>query len=234
MQRPPFTLLVLLLCAGLLGACAESSDAPQATTPEANPPEATRPGTGSADGDEAADGASGSLSPATARDALEAVYAPIHNFYEGMHEGPDGNELPPDDMSTPEALRTTLERTMAPDVATPFIDQLLMERGGRYIVRPTERIITPYPGGPALESIEVEPQGDTFVVTAYYAESELYGRLVQEHVLQKTGADGWKLIELRRADESGQETGQNGNSQLNYRLYQNDRFDFAVRYTNTA
>ena len=143
------------------------------------------------------------VTPAEALDVLRTIYRPIQAFYDGMRSG-DEHELPPAGLDTPQALRDTLRRTMAASIAESYAEQLLMERDGRYIVRPTERAILPFEGsGPALDSVTVEPQGGAYVITEYYAENALYGDYARANVVaQRDGA--WFLTETRRADPSSQ------------------------------
>lgn len=136
------------------------------------------------------------LTEASAREVLKEVYRPIRTFYEEMVPTAGGMNQPPEGMHTPQKLQETLEQTMSPEVARPYTEQLLMEVEGQYIVRPTEKIITPFQDGPALESVTVEKRNGQYLVTEDYEETELYGDVVRENVLR--WEDGrWKLVEIR-------------------------------------
>lgn len=139
------------------------------------------------------------MTPAEATEVLRTLYRPIQAFYAGMRSG-EAHELPPAGLDTPAALRDTLMQTMAGSIAESYVEQLLMERDGRYIVRPTERAILPFDGsGPALDSVTVEPQGGAYVLTEYYEENALYGDYARANVVeQRDGA--WFLTETRRVD----------------------------------
>lgn len=131
-----------------------------------------------------------------ARRVLRAVYHPIHAFYQRMENPERGHTRPPEGMATPDALVDTLTQTMAPDLARSFTEQLLMQRGGRYIVRPTEKILIPY-GRPALETVSIERQGDAYVLTERYAKTQLNGRVERKNVVRWQNGR-WRLVDIRQ------------------------------------
>ena len=162
--------------------------APEASTPTSSDTTPGRP----------SPAASASLSEAEARSVLRTVYRPIRIFYQRIDTTGPGAAQPPEAMHTPEALVDTLTRTMAPNVARSFTDQLLMPRGDGYIVRPTERIVLPFEGnGPALEEVTISREDDAYVLTERYAETELYGRMKRRNVVRRTNGR-WRLVEIRQ------------------------------------
>ena len=187
--------LLLLTLAGCTAGTEGTGDAPADTSSSPADAEATAPADPSSSED-APQTASDSLSEDEAREVLRTVYRPIHAFYQES-AGSDGT--PPEGMRTPDALMDTLTQTMAPEVARSFTDQLLMQREDGYIVRPTEKIITPYEGsGPALEAVTVtRNEGGGYVLTERYAKTQLYGRVERENVVRRKG-DGWYLVSIRR------------------------------------
>ena len=184
------TSLVALLFA--LAGCTASTDrstddVPAGTTAPTGTPASSR--------DTSAAAAGALRSEADARRVLRAVYRPLHTFYQRMDTSGTGEARPPAGMRTPEALADTLAQTMASSLARSFSAQLLMQRGGGYIVRPTEKIITPYEGGPALEAVTVTQENGAYDLTERYVPSELYGQVERHNTVRRENGR-WRLTSV--------------------------------------
>ncbi|MDX1583278.1 MAG: hypothetical protein R3338_06720 [Thermoanaerobaculia bacterium] len=170
-------------------ACGTGPDVPE---PSSSPPPASDRDGQSGDEPET------EMSSSEATAVLETIYEPIESFYRQAEQGPDGQRIPAEGMRSPDQLRDHLTTTMTAQIADRFIDQLLMERDGDWIVRPTERIVTPQ-SGPDLASVDVSESDGRWTISARYEKTELYGELAQVHVVERKNG-GWQLVELRRPD----------------------------------